>query len=250
MLDLGSIIIIIAVLFIFIVIILNLNKTFRKRIEKSNLRDEAYNSVEGAKAISRILSAKGVKVDDANSVIKKAENLYREGDYTGAKALSDEAKRILDRSRQETLVNKEEREVKVVEKKEESYEDLSPTFVLQKKYPENYLAAKFSLEMAQSMYDSSGAEEREGASVYLQEARKAFERSDYSESLRYSIKTQKFLKKEIEELKCPRCGASVGPRDTYCWNCGAKLKMDRCPNCGAEVQPSDKFCRNCGFRLK
>lgn len=246
-LDIGSIIIIISVIFIVTVVLLNLNKSMKKKRERLNLREEAYNSVESARAISRILSRKGVNVEDANAIIMKAEALYREGDYGGAKSLSDEAKRIMDRSRQEKLITKEEREVKVLEKKEE---DLSPTFVLQKKYPENYLAAKFSLEMAQSMYDSSSEEDRRGALVYLEEAKKAFDRNDFSESLRYAIKTQKYLKKEIEELKCPSCGVTVNQGDVYCWNCGTRLKMEKCPRCGAEVQPNDKFCRSCGFRLK
>lgn len=252
MLDIGTATIILGLFFIVVVILLTLNKTIRNRRKKNSLKDEAYNSVESARTISRILSTKGVKVDDANAVIIKAENLYRQGDYSGAKSLSEEAKRILDKSRREKIFGNEEKEVRpiMVEKKEENYEELSPTFVLQKKYPENYLAAKFSLEMAQSMYDSSNEEERRGALVYLEEAKRAFDRNDFSESLRYSIKTQKFLKKEIEEIKCPNCGAIVNPGDAYCWNCGARLKIEKCPKCGAEVQPNDKFCRNCGYKLK
>ncbi|MEM0354497.1 MAG: zinc ribbon domain-containing protein [Thermoplasmata archaeon] len=251
MVDLETAIIITAIIFISIIIILTAYKTMIKSKERKNLKDDSYNAVESTKAISRLLSRKGIKVDDANVLIRKAETLYSRGDYSGAKSVAEEAKRILDKSRQENLSNMEDKEkkIEIPSKNQDSHEDISPTFMLQKKYPENYLAAKFSLEMAQSIYDSSSEEERKGALIYLQEAKNAFEKNDFAESLRYSIKTQKFLKKELNEIKCPNCGVIVDKNDKYCWNCGFKLKLDKCPNCGAELHPNDKFCRNCGYML-
>ncbi|MGC8564976.1 MAG: zinc ribbon domain-containing protein [Thermoplasmata archaeon] len=253
--------------FIVIILSLNLLKKMGLRSSKSsikNLKDEAFNKIESTKSIAVILGKKGVKVGPAIAVLDKAESLYNRGDYNGSISLSDEARRILDRSKLEgTEIPKDERLDQ--QRKEElprernlSYaqknddETVSPSFQLQKKLPENYLAAKFSLEMAQNLYDGSDENRKIIALEYLRLAKNAFEENNYSDSLKYSLRTQKILKnEEIESggLKCPKCGVEVDSKDQFCWNCGYTLKVRKCPNCGAGLKPTDKYCRSCGYKI-
>lgn len=260
-------IVLVALAFIVNVLALNmLKKIGLKNVKTSrvNMRDEAFNKIESTKSIAIILGKKGVKVGPAVAVLDKAEDLYRKGDYNGSISLSDEARRILDRSKLESAEtpkdeklfisqrqeNTPEKNVAYVPKNED--ETVSATYQLQKKLPENYLAAKFSLEMAQNLYDGSDESKKIMAVEYLKLARNAFDENNYSESLKYSLRTQKILKNEdlqVEEIKCPRCGATVDPADQFCWSCGYPLKLKKCPNCGAEIRPNDKYCRSCGYRL-
>ncbi|MDP8011268.1 MAG: zinc ribbon domain-containing protein [Thermoplasmata archaeon] len=251
-------IVLVALAFIVIILIINLLKKYNLRSMKNkNLKDDAYNKIESTKSIASILGKKGIKVGPAVAVLGKAEVLYKNGDYNGSISLADEAKRILDRAKLEnTELPKDERvyeqpKIENVEKKDLDDETLSPTYQLQKKLPENYLAAKFSLEMAQNLYDGSEENKKIDAFEYLKMAKVAFNDSNYSESLKYSLKTQRILKNEEEKIehKCPNCGAVVDPNDKFCWNCGYSLKIRKCPNCGADIKPDDKFCRSCGYKL-
>lgn len=252
-------IVIIAIVFVVIILAINMLKKISLKSKRNiNLKDEAYNKIESTKSIAQILGKKGVKVGPAVAVLDKAQDLYNKGDYNGSLSLSEEARRILERSKLENAeIPKEERletkkeDVKMNNEKEED-ENLSASYQLQKKYPENYLAAKFSLEMAQNMYENSDEKKKILAIEYLKLARIAFDENNYSDSLKYSIKTQKILKEEIvekKELKCPNCGVEVDPNDKFCWNCGFSLKVKKCPNCGAELRPNDKFCRSCGYKV-
>lgn len=36
----------------------------------------------------------------------------------------------------------------------------------------------------------------------------------------------------------------------FCPNCGAKQEKPKCPSCGAPVSENDSFCNNCGTKLK
>ncbi|MGC8663243.1 MAG: zinc ribbon domain-containing protein [Thermoplasmata archaeon] len=254
-------IVLFSIAFIAIILILNLLKKIGLKSMKNrgeNLKDEAFNKIESTKSIASILGKRGIKVGPAVAVLDKADSLYQKGDYNGSIALAEEARRILDRSKLEnTEVPKDERifpqEKEEKNTKKENNEDaLSPSYQIQKKLPENYLAAKFSLEMAQNLYDGSEEDRKLLAVEYLKLAKITFDDNNYSDSLRYSLKTQRILKNEEEqkvENKCPKCGALVDPNDKFCWNCGYSLKVRKCPNCGADLKPEDKFCRSCGYKL-
>ena len=47
--------------------------------------------------------------------------------------------------------------------------------------------------------------------------------------------------------RCPKCNATVSPKDKFCDSCGAKLDQPRvCQKCGSPISPEIKFCENCG----
>jgi predicted RNA-binding Zn-ribbon protein involved in translation (DUF1610 family) len=48
-------------------------------------------------------------------------------------------------------------------------------------------------------------------------------------------------------MKCTRCGAELLETDTFCPNCGEKVKkLNICPFCGAELREGTRFCPKCG----
>lgn len=50
-------------------------------------------------------------------------------------------------------------------------------------------------------------------------------------------------------MQCPKCGAEVAEKTSYCPTCGQFLGVTRCPGCGADVTPGAAFCPNCGAEL-
>ena len=267
--------------------------------EKKNPENEAYNALQQTKAITNMLKKKGQNTSSVDEMINKAQNAYDNMDYPSVISICNEAKRTLETIRNENPelnVEKKEKKEQVLgvspprpnlslnelsmmkeSPGQNEEENLSASYKLNKSLPENYLAAKFTLEMAESMYQNSDEGRKILAVEYLTMARNAFNENRYLESLRYSLKTQKILKNEESEsldsikltpqtmeeintpekkkneekegLKCPNCGAEISPDDQFCWNCGYSLKQRKCPRCGREAKPEDKFCRYCGAKL-
>jgi uncharacterized OB-fold protein len=82
--------------------------------------------------------------------------------------------------------------------------------------------------------------------------------------------------KRLEEITCPKCGASLIPEDEYCPNCfydigereekvpapipppppleeeapPEKLEEIECPECGSILVMDDDFCPTCGFEIE
>lgn len=55
-------------------------------------------------------------------------------------------------------------------------------------------------------------------------------------------------KSNSDTARCPLCGATNSPRDSFCGSCGHSLSVV-CPECGRQAESTDKFCRGCGKRL-
>lgn len=51
----------------------------------------------------------------------------------------------------------------------------------------------------------------------------------------------------MNEIDCPRCGASGG--GAFCPSCGAGLQPPPCRACGAQPPPAARYCTACGRRL-
>lgn len=50
-------------------------------------------------------------------------------------------------------------------------------------------------------------------------------------------------------MQCPKCGAEVAEKTSYCPTCGQFLGVTKCPGCGADVTPGAVFCPSCGAEL-
>ena len=108
----------------------------------------------------------------------------------------------------------------------------------------------------------------------LNAAEEAFDKEDYTGSLKFAMKAKRSLepkaKNEIlQHLKikdknkvsipatesgpgsraCSDCGAQVNEDDEFCFSCGAKVDEKKCPKCSAIITQGDKFCRKCGTNM-
>ena len=69
------------------------------------------------------------------------------------------------------------------------------------------------------------------------------------EQLEQLIEDLEQTEEEIGDV-CPECGASLGPEDSECPNCGAQFELAlECPNCGAVVEEDMSECPNCGVQF-
>lgn len=48
-------------------------------------------------------------------------------------------------------------------------------------------------------------------------------------------------------MKCTNCQYELGPHDSFCSNCGAKVKPNFCNQCGSRLDLGVNFCTQCGF---
>lgn len=256
-------------------------------VEHLMLPDKAFNALLTTKTISRVLSEKGIDVRDANSVIEEAENAMRQGHYGGVILLTDRAKNMMNEAKQKKEAIKEEPNQKNIESKSvedrtrsqpfyfagsvHSNEALSPEFRLRKKYPGNYLQSKFEISCAESAISEAEKKGRDTSKAvdYLKTAKVAFERKEYTEALKYALKSKKSAEglsikevesapvsqskaeeEKIEELLCVSCHTPIKETDNFCAKCGTKIEIQLCcPDCGAVVEKTDVFCRKCGMSL-
>ena len=56
---------------------------------------------------------------------------------------------------------------------------------------------------------------------------------------------------QVQETKCPKCGAPCTAGAKFCLECGEKLGAPGtvCPECGTTLPAGAKFCSNCGHRM-
>ncbi|HXW17835.1 MAG TPA: zinc ribbon domain-containing protein [Candidatus Acidoferrales bacterium] len=57
-----------------------------------------------------------------------------------------------------------------------------------------------------------------------------------------------FILRDPLPVNCPKCGASVLSKYTFCPSCGTSVKPT-CPQCGKPVEPTWRNCGHCGAPL-
>lgn len=105
-------------------------------------------------------------------------------------------------------------------------------------------------------------------------AQVAWDRADYTETLRLALKARRSLgsvetvaapvggspaapaagsddpaeaaERAASMARCPDCGYPVGPEDAFCRGCGVPRVANACPSCGTPRAPDDVFCGHCG----
>lgn len=265
-----------------------------KKVQKDSELDketEAYNTVMSAKSIIRVMGEKGHQTDRAEMIIERAELALDAGNHLRAEELAEDAKTAIkkvltkkapspkttdsDLKLPPTPPVKEQEQVKKFKEQKERIEKL----------PENYLEAKFEIEVARDLCKERGHKE---AKRLLSLAEKHYSEGDYTEALRYAVKTKREIdeeeagllagqkigrKKRVSEeeefspvsmvkdmeedlqqkttiIECPECGNELGEDDRFCNMCGAKApEIGKCPECDAEVDSGDRFCSKCGTEL-
>ncbi len=269
-------------------------KTAVTVVEARNMEEEAYNAITITRNLAYRMRERGYNVESEMVVIERAQREFEARNYTAAYTLAMNARRALRNLAREPVVEDRtspqvERELEFFRKiaesgtppkpsEEEEEEYLSPTYLLQKKLPENYLQSRFEIRVAESKVAAmSHGPRRDAAQRYLDRAKSAFDGGNYTEALKMAVRSVKIADGEIEpeeearpspppappeatametpvegeeELRCPECNAVVRDEDKFCWNCGCKLEFVYiCPDCGEEVSEGDRFCRHCGAKL-
>jgi hypothetical protein len=252
-------------------------------IEKALDRDDAYNAMTTAQAVSNALRDKGRDTKEADRLLVEAELAYNRGDYLKCTDASKRAKDYL------TIAPMAKPDFAPLseDKPEPSDKPLpeQPKISEVKKLPQNYLESKFMINTAADHIEKGRSEGKDvTASVcLLDEARMAFDCKDYDTAFRKSLKAKKVAEetaepdpdsivevampvRTVEVIKpaheevaqehpgaasCAKCGTEARDDDNFCAKCGTPIVRRRlCSQCGAELSEDDLFCRKCGAEAK
>jgi ribosomal protein L40E len=240
-------------------------------------RDDAYNAMTTAQAVSATLKDKGRDTSGADRMLIEAELAYNRGDYLKC---TDASKRAKDSLATAPMV--EGGIVPVIDSTPDQPDEPlpeQPKISEARKLPPNYLESKFMIETTKDDIDKCAAEGKDvSASVcLLDEAKMAFECKEYDVALRKSLKAKKATEISTEPVKekiveiappiktvkrdivndsskvvlCANCGAEALPDDNFCAKCGKPIERKRvCPTCKADVSEDDVFCRKCGTEVR
>ncbi len=156
--------------------------------------------------------------------------------------------------------------------------------------PKNRAESKFQLsvlsqDLARARVERPGTPSTTEAMNLERDAQMAFDRGDFTEAFRLSLRGRRALGGTVESLpptpsaragatsgaapfasakapdagqsadhaaradRCPACGYPALAGDTYCRGCGAPRAPSACPQCGADRTPHDTFCGRCGARF-
>jgi hypothetical protein len=142
--------------------------------------------------------------------------------------------------------------------------------------PKNKAEAHFQLRLLEEELGPAGAEKGPNAAIIdaralRDQAQAAFDRADFTEALRLSLKGRRRLGAKLETLppgpvaapstspsvvpdpgelyKCSSCGEILRPSDRFCRYCGTLRGPSRCPTCGTAADTDDRFCSGCGATL-
>ncbi|MBN1389325.1 MAG: hypothetical protein JXA22_01650, partial [Candidatus Thermoplasmatota archaeon] len=70
------------------------------------------------------------------------------------------------------------------------------------------------------------------------------------QDLEFLIDEMERTEEEIGDI-CPECGATLGPTDPNCPNCGAEFDIAlECPSCGAVIEDGAEVCPSCGVTFQ
>jgi len=207
---------IIVSIIIFVVLSLSayfyLERTKKRRLKKIKMKrelspeDEAYNRVKRTKEVTRLMKRKGKDIQQADEMIKKAEQALEKGDLSQAKNLAAKAKDDLSNGKTNIYASNTDdsvkksytvdeldkvefkenedaaRKRKELEKQKEKLESL----------PDNFLESKFEMKLARDLLDEN--DHGQNAEEFYAKAEKCFDEEDYTGALRYSIKCKKAIK--------------------------------------------------------
>ncbi len=242
---------------------------------RGSIEEDAYNQMQMVKSMSKIMGSRGYDTMAVDNVLLKAQRAYDDGRYAECLEIVNNAKRMLMRIKEEEKmedrisphVEKELEIIKRIGEKESSSQEMPPQvkdFV--KKLPPNYLQSKFEIGVVEEkLARSEEGEVKEAAKLYLFKAKEAFQAKNYTEALKFAIRSNRILESGDVGVKGPSISESTYSADmsrpavtpstmtpvTTLIEEEEKEEEEelRCPKCGAIVRPEDKYCWNCGAKL-
>ncbi len=252
------------------------NRRLKKRmgtggpVKKRSLQDDAHNALITGRAIAKTLDRGGTPMTAVKSQLDKAQVAYDRGNYRVAIDMVETAKDSMKATR---LAGEKNGDLAKLDSSPTppAEDEMLTKEIIAKKTPENFIQAKFSLNLARDHLEKCrvGAMDTEAVALVLQDAEKAFEEKDYTTALKLAVACKNLLATEDggletippdeevieiteEQLKnrCTGCGEFLVEGDGFCRKCGAKIpKAAECEKCGKAADIEDKFCRGCGTEL-
>ncbi len=149
----------------------------------------------------------------------------------------------------------------------------------------NRAESQFQLRLLDSDLDAARANRGSApaiatATALRSQAQQAFDKTQYTEALRFALRGRRELGGKVETLaagpasvpvpvgpngdagdaeavaeraasgsRCPQCGYPTRANDVFCRGCGRPFTPSACPNCGTPRAPTDTFCGKCGTRF-
>ncbi len=274
---------IVAISAIFVVVIIGellwlRNRRLKRRMaagrsikkSKKTLRDDAHNALVTGRAIARTLERGGTSLVGAWSQLEEAQLAFDRENYRVCIELVEKAKDSMKASR--LAVERKGDLAKLESTPSSSGEDeiLTKEYIT-KELPENFMQAKFSLNLAKDQMEEcrEKAIDTEAAGLVLQDAERAFDGKDYTTALKLAVRCKNLLgesesglvtiplEEEVIEIteeqlrnRCGGCGEFLVEGDSFCRKCGSKIpKAVVCERCQKVAEMDDKFCRSCGAKL-
>lgn len=272
---------VVAISVIFIVIVIGelvwlRNRRMKKglggggRVKKKSLRDDAHNALITGRAIARTLERGGTSMDPIMAQLEEAQMAFDRGNFRVCIDIVDQAKESMKTAR---LAAEKKGDLAKLDSSPPPAggDEMLTKEIITKEMPENFIQAKFSLNLARDHMEQcrERAIDTEAAALVLQDAESAFEGKDYTTALKLAVRCKNLLATDDESLKtippeeevieiteeqlknrCTGCGEFLVEGDSFCRKCGARIpKAAECEKCGEVADIEDKFCRKCGAEL-
>ncbi len=252
---------------------------FRKKEPAETVAEKAHNLIITTESISRTLGNQGINTLEADSLLRQARAEETSRDYSAAAERAEAAKLVLLRLKREhaarshTSPGPPSTDPNIRPMNQSLYDSqdtpLTRNFDMPREekdldsLPTNYIQAKFMLSSTKDFLDRKDITSGEAYDQF-QQAKKFYDKKDYSKALSYAIKADRLLDsdsvgliaeevhtdhEEIEVYVCPSCDSDIAEDDVFCRECGENLEGAGCPGCDEPIDSSDKFCRKCGYKM-
>jgi Double zinc ribbon len=254
--------------------------------------DRAFNRIALARREAHLLAAQGGEVERANQLIDLANRSLDQRQYDRAYELAQAAHETLVKARREPALrsNRSAAEppatASTAPLSPSAPSSPAPATPAAPPMPKNRAEAQFELRLFEEDLNRAQAAGKESGSTLearglYGQAKAAFDRSEYAEAFRLSLRGRRRIGGSVESLglppvpagappgpagrgptdpeqlaeqvasaeRCPACGHPTVKGDTFCRGCGAAIAAASCPKCGTARRPQDTFCGKCGQRF-
>ena len=232
-----------------------------------NLQDQAHNAVVTTKAILSAMERQGIRSEEAAGWLREAETAVARQNFRVAMELTGRAKdRLLTLKAEQTSKGDLAKLDRLATPSSGGGDEITTKELIQKEFPPNLMQSKFSIEVAGTAIETSGAAGRDvGQAAQLLEAAKSrFDAKDYSAALALARQSKRVADgasigtplpvpptpvvavHAAPDRVCPTCDSALQSDDVFCRKCGTRLVPSECRSCGANLLADDVFCRKCG----
>jgi Double zinc ribbon len=265
----------------------------KKELQTPELRqDRAFNRIAMARREADILSRQGVDVATARSLIAQAQGAFDTRNFDRAYESAQSAHEALVAARRGgplptgNNVTASNPGPTLAEGPSSAVAPAVPPPTA--RIPKNRAESQFQLHLLDTeLAEAQRTRPTNGGTVAAdslrRQAQESFDREDYTEAFRLSLRARRQLGGKVEALapspggavtaernagevaapedpgataarlagasRCPDCGYPMSVNDRFCRGCGTPRGSSVCPVCQAPRTPADTFCGSCGARF-